>query len=66
MDQWAIQREISYGRLEYLDDLEYVDDLALLICTQAHIRDKIDKIWLNAMRLELEINAPKTKVVFIN
>ena len=39
-----IQRGISSGRLEYLDDLNYADDLAVLACTQAQIRDKTDKI----------------------
>ena len=49
-----------------MDDLDYADDLAFLACTQAQIRDKIDKVWQTARRAELEINAPKTKVMCVN
>ena len=59
-------QEISSGRMEYLDDLDYADDLAVLACTQAQIRDKTDKEWKATSRVGLEINAPKTKVMCIN
>ena len=59
------QWRISSGRVEYLDDLDYADDLAVLACTQAQIRDKTDKILQAASRVWLEINAPKTKVMCI-
>ena len=62
----GIQWRISSGRGEYLDDLDYDDELTVLACTQAHIRDKTDMIWKAASRVGLEINAPKTKVMFIN
>jgi hypothetical protein len=52
--------------VEYLDDLDYADDLAVLACTQAQIRDNTDKLWKAASRVGLEINAPKTKVMCIN
>ena len=39
----GVQWGISSGRVEYLDDLDYADDLAVLACTQAQIRDKTDK-----------------------
>ena len=61
-----IQWGISSGRVEYLDDLAYADDLAVLACTQAQIRDKADKVWKVASSLGLEINAPKTKSTCIN
>ena len=32
------------GQVEYLDDLDYSDDLAVLACTQAPIREKTDNI----------------------
>ena len=46
--------------MEYLDDLDYADDLANLTCTQAQIRDKTDKVWKAVSRVGLEINEPKT------
>ena len=57
---------ISSGRVEYLDDLDYANDLAVLACTQAQIREKTEKVWQTARRVGLEINAPKTKVMCIN
>ena len=54
------------GRVEYLDELDYADDLSILACTQAEIRDKTDKVCQAASHLGLEINAPKTKVMCIN
>ena len=62
----GIQWGISSGRVEYLDDLDYADDLAVLACTQAQIREKTEKVWQTARRVGLEINAPKTKVMCIN
>ena len=53
----------SSGRLEYQDDLDYADDLAVLACTQAQIWGKVRR---TTRRVELEINAPKTKVMCIN
>ena len=52
--------------MEYLNDLDYADELAVLACTQAQIRDKTDKAWKAASRVGLEINAQNTKVVCIN
>ena len=60
--QWKIYSD----RVEYLDDFDYADDLAVLACTQAQIRDKTDKVWQAARHVGLEINAPKTKVMCIN
>ena len=57
---------ISSGRVEYLDDFDYIDDLVALACTQAQIRDKTDKVWKAASRVGMEINAPKTKMMCIN
>ena len=35
---------ISFNDFEYLDELDYADDLAVLnICIQAYIRDKSNK-----------------------
>ena len=45
----GIQWVISSGRVEYLDDLEYADDLTVLVCTQAQIRDKTDKVLMTAL-----------------
>ena len=36
----GIQWGIFYGQVEYLDDLDYADDLAVLASTQAQIREK--------------------------
>ena len=55
----GIQWGISAGFVEYLDDLEYADDPAVLACTQAQIRDKTDKVWNAASHVGLEINSPK-------
>ena len=49
-----------------MDDLDYADDLAVLACIQAQIRDKTDKVWQTASRVGIEINALKTKVMCIN
>ena len=52
--------------MEYLDDLDYADDLVVLACTQARIREKNEKLWQPARRVGLEINAPKSKMMCIN
>ena len=57
--QWGI----SSVRVEYLDYLDYADDLAVLACNQAQIRDKTDKVWKAASRVGLEINAPKVMCI---
>ena len=57
---------ISFGRADYLYDLEYADDLAFLACTQAQIRENTEKVCQTARRVGLEIYAPKTKVMCIN
>ena len=62
----GIQWGISSGRVEYPDDLDYADDLAVFTCTQGKIREKIDKVWKAGSRVGLEINAPKTKAMCIN
>ena len=49
--------------MEFLDDLDYANDLAVLACTQTQIIEKIEKVWRTAMRVGLEINALKTKVI---
>ena len=54
----GIQWGISSGRLKYLDDLHYADDLAVLEFTQAQIREKNEKIWQTARHVGLEINTP--------
>ena len=46
--------------MEYLDELGYADDLAVLACTQFKIRNKTDKVWKAASHVGLEINASKT------
>ena len=62
----GIQWGFSSCRVEYLDDLDNADDLVVLAFTQAQIRDKTDKVWQAASRVELEVNSPKTKVKRIN
>ena len=52
----GLQWGISSGRVEYLDDLDYADDLAVLACTQTQIREKTEKVWQTARRVGLEIN----------
>ena len=52
--------------MEYLDDLDYADDLAVLACTQAQIWEKTEKVLQTARRVGLEINAPYTKEMCIN
>ena len=42
--QWGI----SSGRVEYLDDFENGNDLAVLARTQAQIREKTEKVWQTA------------------
>ena len=59
----SIQWRISSGRVEYLDELDYADDLAVLACNQAQIRENTEKVWQTARRVGLEINSPKTKVI---
>ena len=48
-----IHLRISSGRVEYLHDLDYDDDLAVLACNQAKIRDKVDKLWMSASHVGL-------------
>ena len=43
--------------MEYLDDLDYADDLAVLACTQSQIQEKTENVWQTARRVGLEINA---------
>ena len=50
----GILREIFSSLVDYLDDLDYTYDLAILACTLA------------ASCEMLQINAPKTKVMCIN
>ena len=50
--------------VEYLDDLEYANDLAVLTCTQVQVRVITEKVWKTARRVRN--NAPKMKVTCIN
>ena len=58
----GIQWRISSGHVEYLDDLDYADDLAVLACTQTQIRNKTDKVWKAASRVRYQ----QTKVLCLN
>ena len=62
MKYYAEASDISTGHVEYLDDLYYADDLSVLACTQAQIRDKTKNVWLAEMLIGLDINELKTKV----
>ena len=50
----GIQWGISSGRVEYLDDLHYADNLSVLACAQA-LGNKTGKVWQAARRMGLEI-----------
>ena len=56
----------TFPKTEYLEDLDFADDLALLACTESRIREKTSKLWLTGRRVGLEINADKTELMCIN
>ena len=51
--------------MEYLDDFDYADDLAVTAYSLENIRDTTDKVWQNTRGVGLKMNAPKTKVMRI-
>ena len=57
----GIQWGISSGRVEYLDDLEYADDMTVLPCTHAQIRDKTDKVWQAGSLVGVEVISPENE-----
>jgi len=56
----------TFPKTEYLEDLDFADDLALLACTESRIREKTSKLWRTGKRVGLEINADKTELMCIN
>ena len=61
-----LQYKIWKFHIKCEGSFDYADDVAVLVCTQAQIRDKTDKVWQAARRMRLEINAPKSNVMCIN
>ena len=49
-----------------LEDLDFVDDIALLSSTRQHIQTKTDKFAHEAERVGLKVNADKCKLLRIN
>jgi hypothetical protein len=49
-----------------LDDTNYADDLAILSHTEDHMQKKTRKLEENARMVGLNINAKKTKLMYIN
>jgi len=49
-----------------LEDLDFVDDIALLSSTRQHIQTKNDKLTHEAGRVGLKVNVDKCKLLRIN
>ena len=70
---WVIRRTVGNGangiRWKFtskLDDLDFVDDIALLSSTKQQMQHKLNKLDAEARRVGLKINVQKTKMMRIN
>ena len=69
-----VMRKITEGRktgirrnfTSVVEDLDFVDDIALLASKCGHIQEKIKKLITEAGRLGLCLNASKCKVLRMN
>ena len=50
----------------YLEDLDFADDLALLSHTHSHIQEKTNRLHIYAKQVGLKINKRKTEVMTLN
>ena len=70
---WVMRNILQEGntgiRWEFstkLEDLDFVDDIALLSSTRQHIPTKTDTLAHEAERVELKVNVDKCKLLRIN
>ena len=57
---------IQWTLLEQLEDLDFVDDLALLSHTHKQMQEKTSQLEVEASKIGLRVNAGKTKLMRIN
>lgn len=57
---------IRWTLFNYLEDLDYADDLALLSHLETHMQDKTTKLQKNASLIGLNINIKKSEVMPLN
>ena len=57
---------ITWHFTSMFEDLDFVDDIVLVSSEYEHIQNKTNRLVDNAERLELKLNAQKSKVMRIN
>jgi hypothetical protein len=65
----GMRRGIHWGSplgTECLEDLDFADDIAVLSCTEQHMREKTAALRQHAGHVGLEISTEKTKMLCIN
>ena len=60
------QHGIQWTFFSQLEDLDYEDDVAQLSTTANHLQKKAQLLTDNAMKIGLQINQKKTKVMCMN
>ena len=59
-------RGIEWALFSHLEELDFADDLAVLSSKLEHLQEKTDRLTRYAKGTELNINASKTQVMYIN
>ena len=59
-------RKIQWNLFTNLDDLDFADDLPLLLHTHSHIQEKTNRLYIYAKQVGLKISKKKTEVMTLN
>ncbi len=57
---------IQWTLTEQLEDLDFADDVCLISATHNQMQRKTEKLSVNASKLGMSVNIPKTKVLKVN
>ncbi len=57
---------IQWTLTEQLEDLDFADDVCLISATHKQMQRKTEKLSVNASKLGMSVNIPKTKVLKVN
>jgi len=60
------KRGLTWRLQKSLEDMEYADDVCLVSHTYEHMQRKLDDLWKESEKADLEINSSKTEEIRIN
>jgi hypothetical protein len=61
-----MKRGITWRLRETLEDMEYADDVSLVSHRYEHMQRKMDELWEESKKVDLEVNSSKTEEICVN